>query len=541
MRAIRKPAECHAGMALVAVLLALLALLVLCTPFLLTARNASKSSSQLADRVQGRLALDAAERHARARLGGSHLARDRTPFWDDLDELTVDGNFDSDFWNVHDPRGVMWGAQVRDVSGRIDLNSAGPHVLANILGTATRLVRPVKDGDKEFSVSSTQGFDAEGMLYVEGELVAYQEAQGSKFSGLLRGLAAEEDADGNVQPCGPQHEGSLPAGAPVLDVRAFAPARWRFGSGEFRTFSFPEEVRESARDFGFGLDYDARQLESLNQATTVFAGTGAGPVWQHPARIRNELEGGIDCGLDVDEIRWFNPGTTVRISDGRTTEYGIVRAIEQNRVMLVDAVVNDYFAFTGRGRAPGAPAGQPEHRAARGAAAPVREPAVGRRQRSHHRPRGPRPGGRGGRIAPVHRPRGLPAARRVARRWPRGVARGRARAAPGPGRRRDLDRGLRRHGALRQRVERQRRAARLLDHALLVHLARRLRPGAARVGQRAQRRRARLGPAAPRRAHRAPGRADASVDAPGGLRRRAAPLARSALVVDGSRVDGAPR
>ena len=41
------------GLALLSVLLALLALLVLCTPFLLTARNASTSSTLLADRGWG--------------------------------------------------------------------------------------------------------------------------------------------------------------------------------------------------------------------------------------------------------------------------------------------------------------------------------------------------------------------------------------------------------------------------------------------------------------------------------------------------------
>ncbi len=335
------------GMALVAVLLALLALLVLCTPFLLTARNASKSSSQLADRVQGRLALDAAERHARASLGASHLARDETPYWDGLDEVAVDTGFDPDFWDVHDPRGVMWDVHAVDVASRIDLNSAGPHVIANVLGATTRLVRPVpEDETKELPVSGTRGFDDEGILYVEGELVAYSSADGSRFTGLLRGLAAEEDEEGEGLPCGPQVPADLPAGAPVLDVRAFAPVRWRIGAGEYRTFSFPEEVREAGREFGFGLEYDGRRLESLAGATTVFAGAGAGPVWQRPARVRNDLEAGLDCGLDVDEIRWFNPGTTVRITDGRTTEYGIVRSIENNEVKLVDAVVNDYFAFT---------------------------------------------------------------------------------------------------------------------------------------------------------------------------------------------------
>jgi len=44
----------------------LLALLVLCAPFLLGVRNADRASSELADRVDTRLVLDGAARHARA-------------------------------------------------------------------------------------------------------------------------------------------------------------------------------------------------------------------------------------------------------------------------------------------------------------------------------------------------------------------------------------------------------------------------------------------------------------------------------------------
>ena len=73
------------GIAMVAVLLVLLALLVLCTPFLLTVRNADQASAQIADRASSRLALDSATRHARARLGQSHPGIDQTPYFDAAD------------------------------------------------------------------------------------------------------------------------------------------------------------------------------------------------------------------------------------------------------------------------------------------------------------------------------------------------------------------------------------------------------------------------------------------------------------------------
>ena len=52
------------GFALLVVLLVLIALLVLAAPFLLMARNADRASTELADRAEAQLGLDAAARHA---------------------------------------------------------------------------------------------------------------------------------------------------------------------------------------------------------------------------------------------------------------------------------------------------------------------------------------------------------------------------------------------------------------------------------------------------------------------------------------------
>ena len=119
------------GLALVTVILVLAALLVMVTPFLMTARNADRSSAQLFDRVQASTALDSARNHARAVLEGTHFANDETPWYDSTDELQVSNQFAGDFLNANDDRGVMWDLTVDDLAGRIDLNSAGPYVMAN--------------------------------------------------------------------------------------------------------------------------------------------------------------------------------------------------------------------------------------------------------------------------------------------------------------------------------------------------------------------------------------------------------------------------
>ena len=122
-------------------LLVLLALLVLTTPFLLSARNSDRASARYADRASARIALDTAARHGRAQLGASHPSLDKTPWWDSLDEVYVDNAFDSDFLDANDARGLMWDLEVEDLSGRIDLDSASPQVIANLLGVVTRTLR----------------------------------------------------------------------------------------------------------------------------------------------------------------------------------------------------------------------------------------------------------------------------------------------------------------------------------------------------------------------------------------------------------------
>lgn len=336
----------RSGFAMLAVLLALLALLVLCTPFLLTARNASRSSARLADRVQARLALDAAGRHARAQLGRSHASVDRTPYFDDIDELDVRGDLDEAFWNARDPRGPMWDLSVSDVSGRIDWNSAPPQAFANALGLSSFLVALVEDDAEEIPVASTSGFPPAGFLVIDGEIVRYGALEASRFLKLVRGLAAGVDAEGHALDCGPQPARGYPAGLAIFEQRAVAPAQWRLAGGELRAFASAEEVLGAVGELGLGGPLEDDALRRLAELGTTWAGVGAGAVWQRPVRVSNDLAAGLDCWLQVDELRWFNPGTTVRLTDGRTTELGLVRSVEAGRVQLFDPVTNAYAAFT---------------------------------------------------------------------------------------------------------------------------------------------------------------------------------------------------
>ena len=61
----QRPNRCEQGFALMTVLFVLLVMLVMAAPFLMTARNADKTASQMADRAEARVGLDTAARHSR--------------------------------------------------------------------------------------------------------------------------------------------------------------------------------------------------------------------------------------------------------------------------------------------------------------------------------------------------------------------------------------------------------------------------------------------------------------------------------------------
>lgn len=335
---------------MIAVLLVLMALFVLSAPFLVTVRNADQASSESADRAVLRITLDAAGRHAAANLAASHPALDETPYFDDEAELTVTARFPEGFLPTDDPHQVMWGLEARDVAGRIDLASASPQVLANVIGGAARLTGRSGDKDLALEVSGTEGFLAEGVVRVDDEWIAFGELEPTKLLRLQRGLLVVLDADGEPAECGPRPPQAHEIGAFVLDQRAYALCEWRSAAdlpgGRLRRYESLEEVR-AAEGFmlGPGLGRDA--YLALARTTTPFGRERAGAVWQRPARVIGEPQGEpqYGCRLALDDLRWFNPGTTVWITDGTNEEYGLVRGTEGNVLVLDSPLRSPYERY----------------------------------------------------------------------------------------------------------------------------------------------------------------------------------------------------
>ena len=352
----------RSGLAIVIVILVLAALLILCTPFLLSSRNADQASRQLFDRGEARIALDTASRHGLSQLSGSHPgaietangfeALDPTPWYDSADELRVTNRFAEGFYNANDPNGVMWDLDVEDLSGLVDLNSASPQILANLMSLHARLSRPLDGKTLEFRVSPRNELSVPSVLWLNGEYIHVTEFENSTFTEMTRGLGARYDGDDKVLP-GPRPASGHAAGVTILDQRAFAPVLWRIEDidGMLKHFDAPEQLRDAAEHCwisaltgspGLGAD----QLRRLRRYTSVFAGTGGGREWQRATRLATPVTGGETGTISVARPRYFNEGCTVRITDGFNTELAVVQRIRgQSRLELDRVLINDYERY----------------------------------------------------------------------------------------------------------------------------------------------------------------------------------------------------
>lgn len=343
----RTSAQRRSGMALMVVLLVLLALLVLCTPFLFSARDADRASTQLADRVEARLALDAASRHARHVLAGSYPSADldRTPYWDEAGELQVDNRFDPAFLDANDARGTMWDLEVRDTSGAIDLDSASPHVVANLANLVARTAAIVDASAKPLPLAGANGFGPSGYVSVDGEIVRYGGVEEGALAGLTRGVFGPgEGEDWRGGPTGPAGHG---VGANVVDQRAWAPALWRLREkGAWSPYDSPQQLADAGRfalaaatdPRGAGV-FDAALVQTLLDAGSVHADARGVATWQRAVRVTTPIEAGKTGRLRVQDPRFVNTGATVRIGDGAVQEYALVQGVLRNGEIVLDRVL----------------------------------------------------------------------------------------------------------------------------------------------------------------------------------------------------------
>lgn len=350
------------GFVLIAVLIVLLALLVLTAPFLATARNAAISGSGAADRASARLALGSAHNHARSHLSRSHLSVDETPWSDSMEEFSVPRELPKEFLNHHDAKGVMWDLDVWDESGRVDLDSATPHVLANLIGMRTRLAAPVDGKADEIQLVDMDALPDQGVMILRGEWIRWtgkDTDEEPRLTGVVRGLGAYKDDEDKWTTEGPLPPGAHGMGAQALDQRAFALPLWRLpgAGGTLRGVSIGGASAGTSAAAMRGLDAFEQLAElddfvvlgevgpalqaALRAQGSVHGDVAAGRRWQHPTRLVSNTTAGETLTIRVEDARWFSEGSTIWISDGQVDVYRIIMRTNRGGSLTLNRVLDD--------------------------------------------------------------------------------------------------------------------------------------------------------------------------------------------------------
>ncbi|MFT5059099.1 MAG: hypothetical protein ACI89E_001881, partial [Planctomycetota bacterium] len=86
--------------------------------------------------------------------------------------------------------------------------------------------------------------------------------------------------------------------------------------------------------------------KSLLRLGSVYGGAGTGATWQRAARMTSSATQAIDDSIQVDSVRWFSPGATIRIRVGENIELAVVRKVSNNGNVKLDRGLQfDYVAY----------------------------------------------------------------------------------------------------------------------------------------------------------------------------------------------------
>ena len=104
-------------------------------------------------------------------MGESHASLDATPDGDSLAELLAKAEampLDPTLQGEAIPSDklALWGLDVADEAGRIDLNSASPQVIANVLGWQTRLSEVLAQRATSAQIASPGNLNPDGGVLV---------------------------------------------------------------------------------------------------------------------------------------------------------------------------------------------------------------------------------------------------------------------------------------------------------------------------------------------------------------------------------------
>ncbi|MCG3134064.1 MAG: hypothetical protein HMLKMBBP_01350 [Planctomycetes bacterium] len=350
------------GIALVSVIGVLVILMMVATPFLISMRESARRGERqlysdrvameadaLFDQVTGHLAggLEHVERRRLDQLGPgggatgqSATPSDSTPTSDTPEEFALPASMAGELNQLSGNDHRVWGVEVRDAQGKLDLNRTSYLTLSNFLGRA-RLAEETDGGTDRIVIEAPVGSfpKSKGAIRIGTEVVTYESFDGTQFIGCNRGFMADKGENGAPS----LHE----KGKLVVNEAAFqiATRPFRARPGTWVRYTNVFETKAIA-DLGV-TTLRPEQLDELRRYVTVYAGSVVGDGWSNPQTVRNAITAG-DAGnsyLQVKNLRYFGVGTTVMITDGVNQDYGVVVDVRgSNEVQIAGELRFDYPA-----------------------------------------------------------------------------------------------------------------------------------------------------------------------------------------------------
>ena len=325
------------GVAIVMVIVILAGLVALCVPFVLSMLLHGRAARSDLYAAQAQAGSEGAMSHGLAHLYRNLLkgpGYDPTPDVDTVAELKVElGTLP---FNTQDSKGIMWSAKVEDEQGKINVWSAPPAVIGNLLASTT-LTEASPAGAVNLSVQEGDVFRngadpgrPSGMVRVGADNVPYLQAQGNQI--LLAPTPDFSLTRGH------------PKGSLVYDARAFWISEYRRvqGQAELRPFRSIYEIKQAGGGHPL-LALRADEFARIERFITVHSGR-SGPAWGHAENTLQTKATYLQQGFRLEKPDGFGPGTLVRFEQaGKAINYALVRQVRVGAAGQASIILEDPF------------------------------------------------------------------------------------------------------------------------------------------------------------------------------------------------------
>ncbi|MEN8151879.1 MAG: hypothetical protein ABFS86_18840, partial [Planctomycetota bacterium] len=345
------------GMALIAVIAVLIALVLIATPFLMQMQNAATRSESVwsneevdqevktAFNLMQLFLLGSTEPMERENAANKANGPHNTPDYDTLAEFELPIDVLGAF-NQNSARGRIWDVRAEDEQAKINVNSASYQLLANLFG-ATELSKDLEEGESTVELVDGSMLPVkDGVVRVGFEQIRYGERQGNVLTNVERGVDSQHPWNTSEKTW---KRGTLAMNAVAFEIATYPIRR---ETGQFTNFRNPYQVRRVSELGTTALEADT--FEYVADSLTCWSGRTVAAGWCNAQSVRNALPNNSfeELGelLEVDNSRYYGPGTIVRITDGTNTDYGVVLATGPGRVLLGSRVSDGHEYSAGKAR-----------------------------------------------------------------------------------------------------------------------------------------------------------------------------------------------